>query len=80
MRQVESKVKSLLIIFFDMKRIVHKEFFLAGQSIPCTAVIFYGDCMKIYKDFAPNFGNKRTGCCIMTTHHLKLPFSPGSLD
>jgi hypothetical protein len=22
----------------------------------------------------PNFGDKRTGCCITTTHHLTLPF------
>jgi hypothetical protein len=28
------------------------------------------------QDFAPNFGNKRTGCCIMTMHHLTLPFLP----
>jgi hypothetical protein len=30
------------------------------------------------KDFAPNFGNKRTGCCITTTHRLTLSFSPGN--
>jgi hypothetical protein len=28
------------------------------------------------EDFAPNFGDKRTGCCITTTYHLTLPFSP----
>jgi hypothetical protein len=28
------------------------------------------------EDFTPNFGNKRTGCCFMTTHLLTLPFSP----
>jgi hypothetical protein len=33
--------------------------------------------MKICEDIAPNFGNKITGCCIMTTHHLTLSFSPG---
>jgi hypothetical protein len=27
-------------------------------------------------DFTPNFGDKRTGYCIATTHHLTLPFSP----
>jgi hypothetical protein len=31
-RQVRSKVKSMLIIFFDIKGIVHKEFFLADQT------------------------------------------------
>jgi hypothetical protein len=32
-RQVKSKVKSTLIIFFDIKGIVDKEFVLAGQSV-----------------------------------------------
>jgi hypothetical protein len=35
-RQLKSKGKSLLIIFFDIKRIVHKEFVLAGQTVNCT--------------------------------------------
>jgi hypothetical protein len=32
-RQVKSKVKSILIIFFDIKRIVHKELPLEGQTV-----------------------------------------------
>jgi histone-lysine N-methyltransferase SETMAR len=32
-RQVRSKVKSMLIIYFDIKGTVHKEFFLAGQTV-----------------------------------------------
>jgi hypothetical protein len=32
-RQVKSKVKSMVIIFFDIKGIVHKEFVQAGQTI-----------------------------------------------
>jgi hypothetical protein len=32
-RQVQSKVKSMLIISFDIKGTVHKEFVLAGQRI-----------------------------------------------
>jgi hypothetical protein len=32
-RQVKSKVKSMLIIFFDIMGIVHKEFVLAGQTV-----------------------------------------------
>jgi hypothetical protein len=32
-RKVNSKVKSMLIIFFDIKGIVHKEFVLAGQTV-----------------------------------------------
>jgi hypothetical protein len=67
-------------IFFDIKAIVHKEFVLVRQTvnIPRTIVTFYGDCLKICHDFAPNFGNKRTGCCITITHRFTLPFSPGN--
>jgi hypothetical protein len=32
-RQVKRKVKKMLIIFFDIKEIVHKEFFLGGQTV-----------------------------------------------
>jgi hypothetical protein len=74
-RQVKSKVKSMLIIFFHTKEHVHKEFVLeAKQSFPHTIVKFYGDWVTMCKDFAPKFGDKRTGCCIMTTHRFTLPF------
>jgi hypothetical protein len=58
-------------------RIVHKEFVLAGQAVNST---YYCDvswrlCGNVW-DFAPNFGNKRTGCCTMTVYHLTLPLSP----
>jgi hypothetical protein len=78
-RQMKSKVKSMLIIFFDIKGIVQKEFVLAGQqSVQHPTAMFYGDCVKMYKYFTPNFGYKRTGCC-MTMHYLTLPFSPWNL-
>jgi hypothetical protein len=32
-RQVKSKFKSMLIIFFNIKRIAHEEFVLAGQTV-----------------------------------------------
>jgi hypothetical protein len=32
-RRAKSKVKTILIIFFDIKGIVHKEFLLAGQAV-----------------------------------------------
>jgi hypothetical protein len=48
------------------------------QSIPHTTMTFYSDCMKICEDFALKFGDKRTGFCMTTTHHLTLPFSPGN--
>jgi hypothetical protein len=78
-RQVKSKVRNILIIFFDTMGIVHKEFVLVGQTpIPHTTVTFYGDCVKICEELDPNFDDKRTGC-FNTTHRLTLPFSLGNL-
>jgi hypothetical protein len=40
-RQAKTKVRSMFIIFFDIRGIVHKEFDLTGQtSIPDTTVTF----------------------------------------
>jgi hypothetical protein len=35
---------------------------------------FCGECVKMCEDFIPNIGDKRTGSCITTTHHLTLFF------
>jgi hypothetical protein len=43
-------------------------------------VTVYGDRMKMCKDFALNFGDKRTECCITTMHCLTLSFSTGNFD
>jgi hypothetical protein len=68
--------KSMLIIFFDIKRIVHKEIVPAGQTVNSAYYCdFYGVCVKVCEDFAPNFGNKRSGCCITITYRLTLPSS-----
>jgi hypothetical protein len=67
-RQVKSKAKSMLIIIFDIKGIVPKEFVMAGQAVPHTTVSFYGDCVNMCEDFGPDFGDKRTGRCITSTH------------
>jgi hypothetical protein len=32
-REVKSKLETMLIIFFDMKGIVHKAFVLSGQTV-----------------------------------------------
>jgi hypothetical protein len=42
--------------------------------IPHATVTFCGDCVKMCEDFYQNFGDKRTGCCITTTHRLTLSF------
>jgi hypothetical protein len=58
-RQMKIKIKSKRIIFFDSKGIGNKEFVLqATQSISHATVTFYGDCVKMCEDFAPNFGDK----------------------
>jgi hypothetical protein len=40
-------------------------------------VRFYGDFVKMCEDFSPNFGDERTGCCIMITHRHALLLSLG---
>jgi hypothetical protein len=46
-RQAKRKVKSILIIFFAIKGIVHKDLsWQAKQSIPHITVMFYGDCVE----------------------------------
>jgi hypothetical protein len=50
----------------------------AKQSVLHITVMFYNNCVKMCEDFAQNFGDKRTGCCITTTHFLTLPVSPGN--
>jgi hypothetical protein len=55
----------MLIIFFDIKGIVHKEFVLAGQTVYLT---FYGNWVKLCKDFVLNFGGKN-----WLLHHDNTP-------
>jgi hypothetical protein len=45
---VKSQVKSILIIFFDIKGIVHKESILAGQTVNSAYYCdIYSDCMNL---------------------------------
>jgi hypothetical protein len=47
-RQARNEIKSMLIIFFDIKGIVHKKFVLAGQTVDSAYYCdFYGDCVKM---------------------------------
>jgi hypothetical protein len=50
----------------------------AMQSILHTYVTIYDDCGRMCEDFAPNFGDIKTGCCVTTAHHLTFPFHQGS--
>jgi hypothetical protein len=72
-RQVNSKIKSMHNMFFDIKGIIHKEFVLAGQAINSADYCdILQDCVKMCKDFDPNFGNKRTD-------YFTFIFSPGNI-
>jgi hypothetical protein len=46
-RQLKGKVNSVLIVFFDIKGTVHKEFVMAGQTVPHTTVTVYGHYVKM---------------------------------
>jgi hypothetical protein len=61
--------------FLCINVIFPKEFILAGQAVNSP---YYWDCMKMCENFAPNFGDKRTCCCIATTHRPTLLFSTGN--
>jgi hypothetical protein len=47
-RQVESKVNSMFIIFFDFSVIVHEEFILTGQTVNSVY------CFKILRQLCEN--------------------------
>jgi hypothetical protein len=75
-RQAKRKVKSMLIIFFDIKRISHKEFVLSGQIVNSA---YYCDVLRRLRENLPRFRPERwrqkIDCC-MTATSLALPFSP----
>jgi hypothetical protein len=57
---MESKVKSMFIIFFDMKGIVHKDFVLAGQTVNFG---YYCDVLRRLSEngqrFRPEFWRRK---------------------
>jgi hypothetical protein len=69
-RQMKNKARIMLVNFFDIKGSVHKEFILAGQTV--NSAYYCNILWQLHE-----LGDKRTGCCITTTHRLTLPFSAG---
>jgi hypothetical protein len=66
----------MIITFFDIKGIVHKEFVPTGQTVNSW---FYCEVLRrLREDIVPNFGENGPGCFTMTTHRLTLPSSPTS--
>jgi hypothetical protein len=53
-REVKNEVKGMLIIFFDIKN----SSWQSKQSIPYITATFYGNCVDLFEDFTPNFGEK----------------------
>jgi hypothetical protein len=66
-KQVKSKVRSMLFIFFDIKGIVRQEYVLAGQTVNVhTTVTFYGDWGGNAPTLRFTLWRRRTACCITT--------------
>jgi hypothetical protein len=71
-----AKSRECSLFSLTSRGLLTKKFVLAIQTLNSAYYCdILGDCMRMCEDFTPNFGDK-TGCCIMTTHHLTLPFSP----
>jgi hypothetical protein len=49
------------------------------QTIPHVTAMLYGECVKMCEDFALNFGDERTDCCITTTYSFTLHICPGNV-
>jgi hypothetical protein len=66
MKQEKNEAKSMHIIYFDFKEIVHREFVL---TVLHTTVTFYGKCMKMCENFTPNFRQQKN----WLLHHYNAP-------
>jgi hypothetical protein len=69
--QVKNKVKSILIIFFDIKGIVHKEFILAGQTVNST---YYCDVLRQPRENVRRLHPKLWWHKNWFLHHENAPF------
>jgi hypothetical protein len=62
------KIERKLIIFINIKGIVHNEFAPLGHTLNSS---YYCDVSrrlrKMHESFTPNFGDKITRCCIAAT-------------
>jgi hypothetical protein len=74
--RLRAKSRACSSFFFGAKGFFTKNSsWQAKQSFPHTTVSFYYDYVKMCEDFAPNFSDERTGCCITTPHRPTLSFS-----
>jgi len=65
----KSKIKSMLICFFDSQRIIHKEFVPPGQTVNQT---FYWEVLERLRKRVARVrpGIARTWICTTTTPHV----------
>jgi hypothetical protein len=75
-RQVKRKIKSTIIIFWHQGDCSQKKNSPGRSNSQST--YFWDVLWQMCEDFTLHFGEKRTGCCIMTMHQLMLPFSLGN--
>jgi hypothetical protein len=68
-RQIQSKVKSMLVLFFDIKGIVHKEFILAGQKVNSA----YREVSRLLHENVWRFHPKRWQQKNWLLHHDNAP-------
>jgi hypothetical protein len=74
--EVKSIIKCMLIILFNIKGIVHKEFVLPGQTVNSTYYCgFLGHLCENVRRLRPELWRQRTGFWITTTHSLTLSSS-----
>jgi len=77
-RQVKSNLKSMIITFFDIKGIVHKEFVPTGRTV--SAGLYCEVLRRLCEKIAPKFGEIRPGCFTMTMPCLTLRPHPQVSD
>ncbi|KAJ4432967.1 hypothetical protein ANN_15224 [Periplaneta americana] len=67
-RQVRSKIKVMLTVFFDVRGIVHHEYAPEGQMVTrSTITMFSGDSVMQFSAKDQTCGRRTTGTCITTT-------------
>jgi hypothetical protein len=78
-RQVKNRVKWMLIIFFDVKGIVHKEFVQAGQTVnfACFSDVLQRLHENVWR-LRLELRQQKNWLLHHDIHHLTLPFSPGN--
>ena len=66
-----SRVKTMIIVFFDSRGIVHKESVPPGQTVNHA---FYKDVWNDFEKWSSKSTMQMIGCCNMITRQLTLRF------